>query len=75
MMSISSSTTIAYINKTKANSIPIHLPSIGEQTEIVRRVESLFSKADAIEVHYKNLKEKVDQLPQAILAKAFRGEV
>lgn len=75
MMSISSSTTIAYINKTKANSIPIHLPPLGEQTEIVRRVEALFSKADAIEAQYKKLKKQIDQLPQAVLAKAFRGEM
>jgi type I restriction enzyme S subunit len=75
MNSISSSTTIAYINKTKANSIPINLPSLTEQTEIVRRVEALFSKADAIEAQYKKLKEQINQLPQAILAKAFRGEV
>ena len=46
-----------------------------EQTEIVRRVEALFAKADAIEERYKSLKEKIEQLPQAILGKAFRGEL
>lgn len=54
---------------------PIPLCSLEEQTEIVRRVEALFSKADAIEAQYKKLKEQIDQLPQAVLAKAFRGEV
>lgn len=54
---------------------PIPLCSLPEQTEIVRRVESLFAKADALEARYKVLKELVDKLPQAILGKAFRGEV
>ena len=34
----------------------ILLPSLKEQTEIVRRVESLFAKADAIEAKYNTLK-------------------
>lgn len=55
--------------------LKVDLPPFQEQTEIVRRVEALFSKADAIEAQYKKLKEQIDQLPQAILAKAFRGEV
>ncbi|HAY3503375.1 TPA: hypothetical protein JRX02_001160 [Elizabethkingia anophelis] len=73
--SISSATTIAYINKTKANSLPINLPPLKEQQEIVSRVESLFDKADTIEKRYKTLKEKIDSLPQAILHKAFKGEL
>jgi type I restriction enzyme S subunit len=55
--------------------IPFPVPSKEEQTEIVRRVEGLFAKADAIEEKYKQLKEKIENLPQAILAKAFRGEI
>jgi type I restriction enzyme S subunit len=73
--SISSATTIAYINKTKANSLPLNLPLIQEQQEIVSRVESLFAKADIIEKRYKTLKEKIDSLPQAILHKGFKGEL
>jgi type I restriction enzyme S subunit len=53
----------------------IILAPIGEQTEIVRRVENLFAKADATENKYKQLKEKIGNLPQAVLAKAFRGEI
>ena len=51
------------------------MPPFEEQPEIVRRVESLFSKADVIEAKYKVLKAEIDILPQAILAKAFRGEL
>jgi type I restriction enzyme S subunit len=53
----------------------IPLPSHKEQQEIVRRVESLFAKADRIEASYQKLQAKLEQLPQALLAKAFRGEL
>lgn len=61
------------IGSIRALNFPI--PSIKEQTEIVRRVESLFAKTDAIEQQYNKLKQKIDTLPQALLAKAFRGEL
>ncbi len=63
------------INTGQLKVLEINVPPIQEQTEIVRRVEALFSKADAIEAQYIKLKGQINQLPQAILAKAFRGEV
>ncbi|MCG8249589.1 restriction endonuclease subunit S [Tenacibaculum finnmarkense genomovar finnmarkense] len=63
------------INQVVVSNTPICYPPKEEQTEIVKRVENLFSKADAIENQYKTLKEKIDRLPQAILAKAFKGEL
>ncbi|GKR04077.1 hypothetical protein KAM472_38890 [Aeromonas caviae] len=51
------------------------LPQPAEQTEIVRRVEQLFTYADSIEQQAKAAKARVDNLTQAILAKAFRGEL
>ncbi|AEH01971.1 restriction endonuclease subunit S [Lacinutrix sp. 5H-3-7-4] len=59
----------------KARKFPTPNPSPEEQTEIVKRVEHLFDKADAIEAQYQSLKTKIDSLPQAILAKAFKGEL
>ncbi|MBN8652684.1 MAG: restriction endonuclease subunit S [Cytophagales bacterium] len=53
----------------------LSLPPFAEQKEIIRRVESLFAVADRIEASYNTLQEKIDHLPQAILAKAFRGEL
>ncbi len=55
--------------------IPLPIPSVPEQMEILKRMESLFSKIDAIELRYQKLKEKIDQLPQTILHKAFKGEL
>jgi len=46
-----------------------------EQKEIVRKVEELFHFADSIEARYQKAKAWFDKLPQAILAKAFRGEL
>jgi type I restriction enzyme S subunit len=51
------------------------LPSVNEQTEIVRRVEQLLTYADQVEQQVKNAQARVNQLTQSILAKAFRGEL
>ena len=63
------------LNLEQLKTLPVPVPTIKEQTEIVRRVESLFAKADVIEAKYKLLKEKIDNLPQTILSKAFKGEL
>lgn len=60
---------------SKIEKIPIKLPPLLEQQEIVRRVEALFAVADRIEARYKKAKTQVDRLTQSILAKAFRGEL
>lgn len=63
------------INAESIKAISIGLPSIEEQREIVRRVESLFIIADNIQRQYETVKAKVDKLTPALLAKAFRGEL
>ena len=63
------------LNLTNIKHVEIEMPSIIEQAEIVKRVEILFSKAKEIEEKYKTLKQKIDNLPQTILAKAFKGEL
>ena len=55
--------------------IPVPLPPDLEQQEILRRIDILFAVADRIEVRYQAISEKVDKLTQALLAKAFRGEL
>ena len=56
-------------------SAPIHVPPLAEQQEIVRRVSALFAHADAIESRTAAARKRVDALTQAVLAKAFRGEL
>ncbi len=55
--------------------IVVLLPSLSEQTEIVRRVEQLFAFADQLEARVKTAQTRIDRLTQSILAKAFRGEL
>ena len=55
--------------------MPVFLPSLQEQTEIVRRVEQLFAFADQLEAKVASAKSRIDHLTQSILAKAFRGEL
>lgn len=73
--SIATSTTIAYLNKSNCNSLPINLPPLQEQKEIILKVEELFHFADSIQASYQKAKAWFDKIPQAILAKAFLGEL
>jgi type I restriction enzyme S subunit len=59
--------------KLAAYEIPYCHPA--EQQEIVRRVEALFALADAIEARVQAATARVEKITQAILAKAFRGEL
>lgn len=63
------------INAKSLAAFEFALPSIEEQREIVRRVEALFALADAIEKRVAAATARADKLTQAILAKAFRGEL
>jgi len=59
----------------RIKTLPIPDISIEEQTEIVRLVEQYFALADTLEKNLANAKQRVDNLTQSILAKAFRGEL
>ena len=59
----------------RIKTLPFPYPSIEEQTEIVGRVEQLFAFADQVEQRVKDAQSRVNRLTQAILAKAFRGEL
>jgi type I restriction enzyme S subunit len=60
---------------TNLGDLPISICPIEEQKEIVRQVDKLFSFADKLEMHYQKAKDKLDKLPQSVLAKTFRGEL
>lgn len=55
--------------------LAVPLPPLEEQREIVSRVETLFKFADAIEARVTSATSQAEKLTQAILAKAFRGEL
>ncbi|ELW9412834.1 restriction endonuclease subunit S [Citrobacter freundii] len=63
------------VNKKYLESYPILIPPLDEQTEIVHHVEKLFAFADSIEQKTNAARERVNNLTQSILAKAFRGEL
>jgi type I restriction enzyme S subunit len=68
-------TAIKRIILRKIKKAEIPLPSLDDQKEIVSRIDHLFETANRIESQYLSLKSKIDQLPQAILNKAFKGEL
>jgi type I restriction enzyme S subunit len=63
------------INATKLAAMPIPLPTLAEQDEAIRRGASLLCLADAIEARVKAATARAEKIPQAILAKAFKGEL
>jgi type I restriction enzyme S subunit len=63
------------INAEAIKRIEVSLPTLEEQTEIIRRVEVLFAVADRLEARLKAAKAATGRLTPALLAKAFRGEL
>lgn len=68
-------TGVKHFRVGDVSKLMIPIPSTEEQTEIVRRVEQLFAFADTIEQKANAALERVNNLTQSILAKAFRGEL
>lgn len=68
---------VAYtgVNIRDLKRLPVPLPSLAEQREIVDRVESLFALADTIEQRAVTALHRADRLTQSILSLAFRGEL
>jgi type I restriction enzyme, S subunit len=51
------------------------LPQPAEQAEALRRVEAAFAQIDRLAAEAAAARRLIDRLDQAILAKAFRGEL
>ncbi|NSL20207.1 restriction endonuclease subunit S [Agrobacterium tumefaciens] len=68
-------TVLPKINQNALNQLPLPLPPLAEQDEIVRRIESAFSKIDQLAIEARRALTLVSKLDEAILAKAFRGEL
>ena len=64
-----------YINLPPSKSLTISMCSEHEQMEIVRILDSLFSKEQQAKEAAEAVLEKIDLLKKTILARAFRGEL
>lgn len=63
------------INAQKLGTFEVPFCSLPEQREIVRRVNSLFALIDRIQHRYEKAQSYADNVSEALLAKAFRGEL
>lgn len=63
------------VNSQQLQALQLQLPPLHEQHEIVRRIQSAFAKIDRLAGQAKRALELVGKLDEAILAKAFRGEL
>ena len=68
-------TTIKHLTGKELATYYFRLPPLAEQKEIVRRAETLFRLADTIDKRVALASTRTDKLIQAILSKAFRGEL
>jgi type I restriction enzyme S subunit len=59
----------------RLNRLPVPLPPSAEQRRIVAKVEALFAQADAVEREVESARRRAEKVDQAILARAFRGEL
>ena len=63
------------LNLGLLKAVRVPLAPLTEQYEIVRRVEAVFKLADAVEKRVAVAMARAEKLTQAILTKAFRGEL
>jgi type I restriction enzyme S subunit len=75
MEKATSSAGLNTLSISKISAVNLPVPSLAEQEEIVRRVESFFSLADRIEARFAEGRKRVNGITQAILGKAFSGEL
>ena len=63
------------LNLSNIRDVRVVLPPAPERDEIVRRVDAFLVLADSIESRVAAANARADRLTQAVLAKAFRGEL
>lgn len=66
---------IAHLTGVSLTRVPVPLPPVEEQAEIIKRVNKLFALADGLERRLEAAARRIDRSSQAVLAKAFRGEL
>ncbi len=74
--SVASSTSGLFtLSVGKVQRITFPLAPLAEQVRIVRRIEELFAQSDAIDEAVEAARRRAEKVDQAILARAFRGEL
>jgi type I restriction enzyme S subunit len=63
------------LSTKKVAAIPLPLPPLEEQREIMHRTDALLRLADAVEERVSVATSRADKLTHSALAKAFRGEL
>jgi type I restriction enzyme S subunit len=68
---------VAYtgINIEDLRKLPVEFPSIEEQRQIIRRIETAFAWVDRLASEASKARKLFILLDQALLARAFRGEL
>ncbi len=72
---VKSQTTRDFVPIARQYELFVLVPELAEQHEIVRRIESAFAKIDRLAKEAKRGLELLGRLDEAILAKAFRGDL
>lgn len=67
--------TVKNLNKDLVKTVTISLPPLEEQKRIVEKLDSLFEKIQKIKEIIEEVKEKTTSRREAILSKAFSGEL
>ncbi len=71
---LSTSTTVALVNKSNFNSVKFRIAPLIEQKAIVKKIEALFSSLDSGIADLRKAQEQLVIYRQAVLKKAFEGE-
>lgn len=68
-------TTVESIDSFKLKKVKLPIPSINEQKQIIKEIESRLSVCDKVEQSISEALEKAEALRQSILKKAFEGKL
>ena len=63
------------LNTSIVKAIMVPLAPLAEQRRIVARIKALFAQADILEAQVAAVRRRLEHVDQAILARAFRGEL
>ena len=67
--------TVPKLNQFKMKSIEVLLPPLGEQRQIVEKLDALHTQTDRLQQEYSAQLADLDDLRQSLLEKAFAGEL